>query len=64
MVGCVADAVFEHPRLAAIYDALDLDRGDLACTPPWSMNSRPFACSTSAAGQARSPYSSRAADSR
>ncbi len=29
MVGCVADAVFEHPRLAAIYDALDPDRGDL-----------------------------------
>jgi len=25
----VADAVFEHPRLAAIYDALDPDRGDL-----------------------------------
>ncbi len=28
-VGCMADAVFEHPRLAAIYDALEPDRGDL-----------------------------------
>jgi SAM-dependent methyltransferase len=25
----VADPIFEHPRLAAIYDALDPDRGDL-----------------------------------
>jgi SAM-dependent methyltransferase len=25
----VADAIFEHPRLAALYDALDPDRGDL-----------------------------------
>jgi SAM-dependent methyltransferase len=25
----VADDIFEHPRLAAIYDALDPDRGDL-----------------------------------
>jgi SAM-dependent methyltransferase len=25
----VADAIFEHPRLAAIYDALDPDRSDL-----------------------------------
>lgn len=25
----MADAIFEHPRLAAIYDALDGDRGDL-----------------------------------
>jgi SAM-dependent methyltransferase len=25
----VADDVFEHPRLAAVYDALDPDRGDL-----------------------------------
>jgi len=25
----MADAVFEHPRLAAIYDALEPDRGDL-----------------------------------
>lgn len=25
----MADAVFEHPRLAAVYDALDSDRGDL-----------------------------------
>jgi len=25
----VPDDVFEHPRLAAIYDALDPDRGDL-----------------------------------
>jgi len=25
----VVDAIFEHPRLAAIYDALDADRGDL-----------------------------------
>jgi SAM-dependent methyltransferase len=25
----VADALFEHPRLAAIYDALDADRSDL-----------------------------------
>jgi SAM-dependent methyltransferase len=29
MVGRVADNIFEHPRLAAIYDALDPDRGDL-----------------------------------
>jgi len=28
-VGCVPDAIFEHPRLAAIYDALGPDRGDL-----------------------------------
>jgi len=28
-VGEVADALFEHPRLAAIYDALDADRSDL-----------------------------------
>ena len=26
---CVADQCFEHPRLAAIYDALDSDRSDL-----------------------------------
>jgi SAM-dependent methyltransferase len=25
----MADEIFEHPRLAAIYDALDADRGDL-----------------------------------
>jgi len=25
----VADAIFEHPRLAATYDALDPDRSDL-----------------------------------
>jgi 2-polyprenyl-3-methyl-5-hydroxy-6-metoxy-1,4-benzoquinol methylase len=25
----VADALFEHPRLAAVYDALDPDRSDL-----------------------------------
>jgi 2-polyprenyl-3-methyl-5-hydroxy-6-metoxy-1,4-benzoquinol methylase len=25
----VADDIFEHPRLAAIYDALDSDRSDL-----------------------------------
>jgi ubiquinone/menaquinone biosynthesis C-methylase UbiE len=25
----VPDAIFEHPRLAAVYDALDPDRGDL-----------------------------------
>jgi ubiquinone/menaquinone biosynthesis C-methylase UbiE len=25
----VADAIFEHPRLAAIYDELDPDRSDL-----------------------------------
>jgi SAM-dependent methyltransferase len=29
MVGGVADECFEHPRLAAIYDASDADRGDL-----------------------------------
>jgi SAM-dependent methyltransferase len=29
MVGRVADDIFEHPRLAAIYDALDPDRSDL-----------------------------------
>jgi SAM-dependent methyltransferase len=29
MVGAVADAIFEHPRLVAIYDALDSDRSDL-----------------------------------
>ena len=29
MVGCMADDVFEHPRLVAIYDALDPDRSDL-----------------------------------
>jgi SAM-dependent methyltransferase len=29
MVGGVADPIFEHPRLAAIYDALDPDRSDL-----------------------------------
>jgi len=26
----VADEIFEHPRLVAIYDALDSDRSDLA----------------------------------
>ncbi len=25
----MADAIFEHPRLAAMYDALDPDRSDL-----------------------------------
>jgi len=25
----MADPIFEHPRLAAIYDALDPDRSDL-----------------------------------
>jgi len=29
MVGRVADDIFEHPRLVAIYDALDPDRSDL-----------------------------------
>lgn len=29
MVGAMADDIFEHPRLAAIYDALDPDRSDL-----------------------------------
>jgi len=29
MVDCMADEIFEHPRLVAIYDALDPDRGDL-----------------------------------
>lgn len=29
MVGRVADDIFEHPRLVAIYDALDHDRSDL-----------------------------------
>jgi hypothetical protein len=29
MVGCMADEIFEHPRLVAIYDALDPDRSDL-----------------------------------
>jgi SAM-dependent methyltransferase len=29
MVGRMADDIFEHPRLAAIYDASDPDRGDL-----------------------------------
>lgn len=29
MVGRVPDQIFEHPRLAAIYDALDPDRSDL-----------------------------------
>jgi len=28
-VGLVVDAIFEHPRLAGIYDALDPDRSDL-----------------------------------
>lgn len=28
-IGVVADEIFEHPRLAAIYDALDPDRSDL-----------------------------------
>ncbi len=29
MVGCMPDAIFEHPRLVAIYDPLDPDRSDL-----------------------------------
>src|SRR5258708_40064418 len=29
MVGCVPDNIFEHPRRASIYDALDPDRSDL-----------------------------------
>ena len=29
MVCCMADEIFEHPRLVAIYDALDPDRSDL-----------------------------------
>ncbi len=29
MVGCMADDIFEHPRLVAISDALDPDRSDL-----------------------------------
>jgi len=29
MVDRMADEIFEHPRLAAIYDALDPDRSDL-----------------------------------
>ena len=29
MVGRMADDIFEHPRLVAIYDALDPDRSDL-----------------------------------
>jgi SAM-dependent methyltransferase len=29
MVDCIADEIFEHPRLVAIYNALDFDRSDL-----------------------------------
>jgi 2-polyprenyl-3-methyl-5-hydroxy-6-metoxy-1,4-benzoquinol methylase len=29
MVDSMADEIFEHPRLVAIYDALDPDRSDL-----------------------------------
>jgi len=29
MVDCIADEIFEHPRLVAIYDALDFDSSDL-----------------------------------
>lgn len=29
MVGRIADDIFEHPRLVAIYNALDPDRSDL-----------------------------------
>jgi SAM-dependent methyltransferase len=29
MVDCMADEIFEHPRLVAIYDAFDPDRNDL-----------------------------------
>jgi SAM-dependent methyltransferase len=29
MLARMADAIFEHPRLAALYDALDTDRSDL-----------------------------------
>jgi len=29
MVDCMADEIFEHPRLVTIYDALDPDRSDL-----------------------------------
>ncbi|MEJ7742255.1 MAG: hypothetical protein WKF73_06730 [Nocardioidaceae bacterium] len=30
MVASMVDDIFEHPRLVAIYDALDSDRSDLA----------------------------------
>ena len=29
MVDCMADEIFEHPRLVTIYDALDPERSDL-----------------------------------
>lgn len=29
MVCCMADEIFEHPQLVAIYDVLDPDRSDL-----------------------------------
>lgn len=32
MVGPMADDIFEHPRLVAIYDALDPDRSGSTAT--------------------------------
>ena len=53
--GPVADAIFEDPRLAAVYDPLDPDRSDLDVRPPWPRSSGRGRCSTSAAAQVRSP---------
>ena len=57
--GRVADASFEDPRLAQVYDPLDPDRSDLDVSSRWSTSSVHARCSTSAAARARSPARSR-----
>jgi len=59
----MADAIFELPRLAAIYDALEPDRSDLEAYEPSPTSSVPAACWTWAAGQGRSQCFSPVGDS-
>jgi len=55
MVGCLADAIFEHPRLVAIYDALDPDRSDLDVYAAIADETRTMCCPVTA----KRPLSSR-----
>ena len=50
----MVDDIFEHPRLVAIYDALDPDRSDLEVYVDIVHELGANVCSMSGAGQGRS----------
>ena len=54
IVRMMPDAIFDDPRLAAIYDDIDGDRSDLNHYEPSSMSSALAASSTSVAAPERS----------